>query len=348
MRADLRFFLFAIQFAAVTFASAQRLCDWMSETLDPSSTLKEITLPGAHDASVYRCFDCTIGANIKNTQTQYLPIDALLDSGIRYFDLRPVLDEGYFYTGHYTQYKKRPSFGCKGDSLERILKCIRVFLEQHAELVILHFSHYCNRGWKEDSAYAEKLFTLLEKNLGERIYTSDTTKKRIADMPLNQFIQNGKGKAILIFNDDYNGNKISLHKRGFFSVSRDIVLFDRYSNTTDVKFMCADQKQKFSKWKEKNIAEREELFVMPWTLTHNTKAAIKCSGVKWPWQKKVSIIDYARQAKKLMHPLITEWQQVGLITSLLKPNIINVDIADGQITRLCIQLNSKLKNNEHK
>lgn len=310
-----------------------KLSDWMKETLDYSLTLKDITIPGAHDATIYKCFDCTIGANVRNTQTQYLPIEQLLDSGIRYFDVRPIYDGSAFYTGHFTRYDKRPSFGCKGDSLERVLRKVQKFSVAHNEVVILHLSHYSNRNWKNMPGYLDSLFALLEKNLsGVLLKVNDDA--RIADLPLSLL----KGKVILLFSD-YKEQKISDPARGFFSAGKDLAMFDRYSNTTDVEFMMDDQLKKFSAWKAKEKKHREEIFVMPWTLTHNAKAARRCSRFKLPWRKGVSIIEYAHGAKKLMAEKFKDWVYRRVIERNQKPNIINVDIADGTVTRLCIELN---------
>ncbi len=57
--------------------------------------LSEIALPGSHDAGMYKTRDCSPvpGAGDCNTKTQALSIAEQLDSGIRYFDLRPVYKE---------------------------------------------------------------------------------------------------------------------------------------------------------------------------------------------------------------------------------------------------------------
>jgi hypothetical protein len=321
-------------------AQSKNYSNWMSENLDYNRSLSSITLPGAHDATIYQCFDCTIGANVENTQTQYLPIEQLLDSGIRYFDIRPIYDDGGFYTGHYTKYHKRPSFGCKGDSLQRVLRKVNDFLSQHNELVILHFSHYCDRKWnKKNTKYFSELIQLVKNTLGETVFKmQDTLQSTVATLPLNKIITGKQGKVILIFND-YNSEKVSNKAGGIFSFQNDLSAFDRYSNTTDLNFMQNDQRKKFALWSEKASTKKENIFIMPLTLTQNTKTAMRCSGFKMPWKKSVSIMQYAQTTKNELDELFESWTKDKLITAEKKPNIINVDIADGVITRLCIRLN---------
>jgi hypothetical protein len=315
------------------------LSDWMSQTIDQSKTLKEITLPGAHDASIFQCFDCTVGANKKNTQTQYLPVENLLDSGIRYFDLRPILDEGVFYTGHFTKYHKRPSFGCKGDTMKRIFSEINKFLEKHNELVILHFSHYCDRGWNHaDKNFLAAFLTLLSATLEDKLFCTQDSLLRVSDLPLSKILSGKKGKVIVIMNN-YKGNVVSDKRAGFFSSSKDITLFDKYSNTVLVDFMIGNQKEKIISWLGNDTLKREEIFVMPWTLTQNTRAAMRCAGIKWPWKKCVSITKMAEDAKSRLSLTLKTWQNELLISKAKKPNIITVDIGDGIVTRVCLWLN---------
>jgi hypothetical protein len=327
-------------FCNVNAQTAFPLSDWMAQTLDKEKTLQQITLPGAHDASIARCFDCTIGANVRNTQTQYLPIENLLDSGIRYFDLRPVLDREIFYTGHYTKYNRRPSFGCKGDTMKRIFSAVNNFLEQHNELVILHFSHYCDRSWKDlDSNFLSAFLELMEENLGEKIFKLTDPKKRMATLPLKEILNGKKGKVIILVNN-FEGKAISDPARGIFSPAKDINLFDKYSNSRNADEMIADQELKFDKWSVKDSLTREELFVMPWTLTQNAKYAMRCAGIKWPWKKCRSIMKMAEEAKAKLPQKISEYVASGKFRRNRKPAVINVDLADGLVTRLCVRLNN--------
>ena len=44
--------------------------NWMEQTLDFSKTLKDISIPGSHDAGMYISINCSVGAGSCNTRTQ--------------------------------------------------------------------------------------------------------------------------------------------------------------------------------------------------------------------------------------------------------------------------------------
>lgn len=339
-----KFFNIFALLAVISSGFAQQLSNWMSDTSISNRNLSELCLPGAHDASVYRCFDCTIGANVKNTQTQYLPIEQLLDSGIRYFDLRPVLDDGIFYTGHYTRYDKRPSFGCKGDTLQRIFNVLNSFLSQHTEVVMLHFSHYNDRGWKKaDKDFLKKFLALLHKTLGDKLFCQGDTTVRLHKIPLKNITAGKSGKVIVLIND-YKGSIVSSPAEGIFSTSKDLLLYDRYSNAQKADVTINDQREKFSGWRKGEHQKKYHLFIMPWTLTQNAKYARRCSAFRFPWEKKgISIIQMANTLKPQLPLFLDIWIKSGFITAQHKPNIITVDIADGLVTRECLKLNALIR-----
>lgn len=80
--------------------------DWMHSTLNVigDKTLRDISLPGAHDAGMGPDFKAgTFGSDTANTKTQALTIGGQLDQGARWFDIRPVIgDGGKWLTGHYS------------------------------------------------------------------------------------------------------------------------------------------------------------------------------------------------------------------------------------------------------
>jgi len=316
------------------------LSDWMSQTVDYSKTLKDICLPGAHDASIFQCFDCTVGANIKNTKTQKLPIQNLLDSGVRYFDLRPVLSGNQFFTGHYTKYTKRPSFGCKGDSLQRILTVVNHFLEKHRELVVLHFSHYCDRSWtKKNKTFLPLLLKLFEECLGKNIFVMlrDSTKN-LSEINLCNLLDSKNGKVIILM-DDYKGTSVTNKLQGIFSSTKDLTIFDKYSGTTKENYLVTDQKNKFCGWIKNKSDSRANIFLLSWTLTQDARAAKRCAGLKFPWQKCVSIFDVAQIVNLRLAQSMIDWKNESIISKINKPNIIVTDFTSGNQTRVCLWLN---------
>ena len=116
--------------------------NWMSNLLkeNPGKTIamKDIAIPGSHDADMYILQECYLG-NECNTQTQYLNIQDQLDAGLRMFDIRPILYKSKYYTQHATDCN---GFGCKGDIMDNILSQTKTFLDEHGELVVIYLSHF--------------------------------------------------------------------------------------------------------------------------------------------------------------------------------------------------------------
>lgn len=79
--------------------------DWMQKSLGSigNRTLKAICMPGSHDAGMTTFNPGTAGANFANTQTQILNIYDQLRYGSRFFDIRPVISDGVFVAGHYSE-----------------------------------------------------------------------------------------------------------------------------------------------------------------------------------------------------------------------------------------------------
>merc|ERR1711916_190599 len=145
----------------------------MGMTNDPfiqNSTLKQITIPGAHDAGMGKITSSTEDSTTNITKTQAYSFKQMLDAGVRYFDVRPVIKENdtndTFYLGHYTwigdyseekpkniQYtieqnilgkKNLKNQGCTGYSLEEVLNDVNNFIlenENNKEIIILKISH---------------------------------------------------------------------------------------------------------------------------------------------------------------------------------------------------------------
>jgi hypothetical protein len=78
------------------------------------------------------------GAIADNTQTQTQGILGQLTQGARYFDIRPVISDGIFVTGHYGYVPAVKAVeGCNGQSIAGIISDINSFTSDRAELIIL-------------------------------------------------------------------------------------------------------------------------------------------------------------------------------------------------------------------
>lgn len=127
--------------------------DWMQSCLSfiGDRTLRQICIPGSHDAGISTRNGGTPLANANNTKTQSLSIAGQLIAGVRYLDIRPVIGNGgQWYTGHYGYTRSRVGWqGWNGQSLSEIVHQINAFLSFHKELVILDVSH----GYNTDEGY---------------------------------------------------------------------------------------------------------------------------------------------------------------------------------------------------
>jgi len=159
--------------------------DWMSK--DPmiqKASLSKIAIPGAHDAGMGIISKCSDYAASTVTKTQNKSFSEMLNSGIRHFDIRAIIDEnntlqiGHFgWVGHTfkmkyfidvalaalgpfeggiiyeiikntTLYNKEISLrneGCYGYAMDTMLDDVQTFMgTSQHEVVILDISHFMN------------------------------------------------------------------------------------------------------------------------------------------------------------------------------------------------------------
>jgi hypothetical protein len=174
--------------------------NWMGDMLYPAKagyTLKDVVLPGAHDAGMSVLngvggqgaaviIDC-------NTLTQVKNVAAQLQSGIRMFDLRIDINAGELYTKHAPADCMEDAIGGGfGEKLSDILKAVKDFLGEHKkETVIISFCHFCEKEMPL-SEQARKIADMLGK---ENILFVNSRK--MADLKLEDLA----GKAVVTFED---------------------------------------------------------------------------------------------------------------------------------------------------
>jgi Fibronectin type III domain len=113
---------------------------WMQANLGTlgGRTLRQLCMPGTHDSGMGQIGSCTFGANADFTQAQSQGILGQLKQGARYFDIRPMISDGTFVTGHYSYITALGSTqGCNGQSIAGIISDINSFTSGGAELIIL-------------------------------------------------------------------------------------------------------------------------------------------------------------------------------------------------------------------
>jgi len=322
--------------------------NWMEQTLNFSKTLKQIAIPGSHDAGMYISINCSVGAGSCNTKTQLRPMLGQLEAGMRYFDLRPTWTTGVFYTGHFSSVTLLGTEGCEGGTLVDIFNDVNAFLSKgYKELIVLKFSHYYDRDANKfvfNDNQKRTLISLVTGMLGQWLYVNNTGS-RLADIPLSQMIGNG-GKVLAVFDDmqpellqagtyryaDYKppGDKPCGDQYG--EVKGDLSVYDEYSNTNDLAFMERNQFEKL----DCAVNHGGDLFLLSWTLTQSGGQAAGCLLGTEP-----SIIELAQAAINSIFPALAGHS----ITSANVPNVVYLDVSPIPATDACISVNQRLGNN---
>jgi hypothetical protein len=247
--------------------------DWMQQSMGSlaNRTLKHICMPGSHDAGMGTFKPGTIGAHFANTQTQYLDFYAQLMAGSRFFDLRPVLSNGEWVAGHYSQVGDGDLWlGGNGQSIKDIIRQINDFTSQYQELIIINLSHTLDT----DNKYADltqtqwnALFTTL-KGVNNRHIVPNPGTTDFSNTRLGDFITDRASVFIIAQLPD--GITLGSHiTQGFYS-TQNFPFYDEYSNSNNLATMKTDQLAKLRQ--ERNIAQRKDTFhVLSWTLTQQAE-----------------------------------------------------------------------------
>lgn len=244
--------------------------DWMQQSLGSigNRTLKHITMPGSHDAGMSTFNPGTIGANFANTQAQYLDFYAQLMAGSRYFDLRPVISNGQWVSGHYSEVEDTGVWlGGNGQSVSDIVSQINTFTATYHELLIINLSHTLDT----DNDYKDlsqdqwnKLFDTL-KGINNRFTVSNPGSTDFSGKVLNDFIGNNAA-SVFIFAQLPSGISLGDYANQGFYTQDNFPIFDSYSNSNDANTMENDQLQKLKD--NRAISQGKDKFhILSWTLT---------------------------------------------------------------------------------
>ncbi|OCK83889.1 PLC-like phosphodiesterase [Lepidopterella palustris CBS 459.81] len=245
--------------------------DWMQQSLGSlgNRTLRHICMPGSHDAGMSSYSPGTVGANFENTQAQYLDMYNQLLFGSRYFDIRPVVSDGVFVSGHYSDVDGI-WVGGNGQSISDIIAAINKFTAQYHELIIINLSHTLdtdNNYVDLSQAQWNQLFAQLG-SINNRILNANPGNTDFSNNVLNDFIQNSA--SVLIIAQLPGGISLGDYaNQGIFSQAN-FPVFDSYSNSNSAETMEADQLQKLAA--NRNIVadpgSRKDVFhLLSWTLT---------------------------------------------------------------------------------
>jgi hypothetical protein len=203
-------------------------------------TLREIALPGSHDAGAFA---------VDRARTQDLSFAGQLAYGVRYFDVRPKFTGDKSVSqgdlSHYFTYHDIGIFGdYLGPNLDTVIREVRAFMQSHRELVILKISHY-NRF---DKAIFGKLayeLTHEERGLGPWVYKPQDGEAvfvpRLARRKLSEFLKPDRGTVLILADTDGSTDYVEedqhadgiLRYRDWYAANPeqgDVTVFDVFSD----------------------------------------------------------------------------------------------------------------------
>ena len=252
--------------------------NWMGDMFPEIGykTLRDIVLPGSHDAGMY----CGESADYLSGKTQDQNLYQQLQGGVRYFDLR-VKDGDPQLIVHANS---DGTLYATCQPVETVMKDVRKFLEEnHNEVVVLKFSHFFRFGNCTATNEYRRLRATIDSQIGPWMYRAGTHP---AQVPLNQ-ISTGSSKVVVVVDGDWAAPKCGQVEEGFYiykdwcagaggcdspgpAQDGEFTVYDRYSNTTDYNKMSNDQLNKYAKFDgrmEKDPNVQCDLFLLSWTLT---------------------------------------------------------------------------------
>jgi len=312
--------------------SGQQSGPWMQNVLPwlGAQPLRHLCMPGSHDAGMSVYTSGTAFTHACNTLTQVTGILGQLQYGARYFDIRPVISGGQYYTGHYGNVSQLDSWqGANGQSIASIISDVNTYTAANAELVILNLSHDLNTDLG-NSSYApftqnewNALFAQLQGI--NHLYVSSASDLSI--LPLNDFI-GSKQAAVVVVVETSGIDLGSYAGKGFYAYSA-FNVYNQYANSNDVDQMATDQ---LTKLRQQRTSPDSAPFLLSWTLTQDGTQASTC--VLGTANSILTLASIANPQVYLQLP--------GACTAQSYPNIIYIDgIQDASPAALSMAVNTR-------
>lgn len=314
---------------------------WMQDNLSllGNRTLREIAIPGAHDAGMSMNAGSTAGGNTYNTQAQSLNIAGQLAQGTRFFDIRPVLSGGQYVTGHYSNLQ--PSIatislgntwqGANGESIQSIISDINTFTSQQKELVILDLSHSLDTDVGNSSycSFTTEQYATLLKQMQSLNHLFISTASDLTQLTLSEFIGGGSSAVVIIVEEDYQFeagsdsipgiqpmvsippqddiNSLALSGLSGVYPKSSFNIVNEYADTDTLSTMISDQFTKMA-------SNTGNYFLLSWTLTQDTQDAIGLGP---------SILQLGLQANEALPSNLLGQNHTGFPNIILTDNIQN-------------------------
>lgn len=229
--------------------------------------------------------------------TQELDVLGQLRAGARYLDIRPVISNADFYTGHYSKTDQAGWQGSAGQSINEVIDNINDFTASNSELVILYLSHSANTDteWSPFDAsvpfphrcllfetpvvirpcrFWHRLIGIQDDEWNSCLYRfynnlnnlwAVDTADALTSISLSTFISNGAAVVIVVDERDksYLDSK-AFTGRGFFPKSA-FPKSDSYANNDNLDKVREDQYTKLSNFNAN--PGQDQVFILDWTIT---------------------------------------------------------------------------------
>ena len=310
------------------------LSNWMNSQKDiiGDKTLRQLCMGGSHDAGMSVDENHTVFGVPGLVLTQTQPIRDQLTTGARYFDIRPIIGGGKYFTGHYSHIDAgiyKGFQGGRGQPIQEIVDQLNHFTSKYSgEVIILSLSHTFNTDLGNEQYRAldktewDQLIQLL-KGINH-LFTLQDPKIDLTTIPMTKFLEAGTSIVVVVID---KGEKVQLGGdagKGFFLFPDNFHIYDKYANTYDVAKMEDDQLRKMSD----PASHLNKLFLLSWTCTPQDKDIAKIiAGVG------TTVLDKAAEANQKVCDIFQR------STRELFPNIILTDRYDSNVTAIAIAIN---------
>lgn len=154
--------------------------------------LKDITIPGSHDAAAYKVDAIFKKAFISNwVVTQDENIKEQLNGGMRYFDLRIIKDGGTYWIHH---------GGHKTVKLSEVVNHVQEYMQSvrsDRELIILNFSHFTGvKGSNKESVLKSQVVDKLSEFVVKSEHVTSKIGSSILATPYQDILGDGQSNPI--------------------------------------------------------------------------------------------------------------------------------------------------------
>jgi hypothetical protein len=310
-------------------------------------TLRQITMPGSHDAGVYREVTKKIGGGIfapkSATACQDRSILEQCEAGSRFFDIRLQTSKTSI-RAHHTKKILGIYHGAVGESWDNTLESVSAFLDSHpSECVILRLTKPA--GGAKDQIIEKLLHSSLR---GDRIFTSPVFEN-IASLPL----QHLRGKAICVFDPtQFSMLRPDLGMHPFYkweaNADTGFITCGEYSNKKKIQEVIDGQVVKIGEHAGHNGVPH--LFVLYWTQTGGSvESNTKQTPLEKLRQKGLTSggthhnMDYIKGLLSFGRDIKTGQAKVAVTDANgrrnVMPNVIMYDFVNGATSREIVSLN---------